>query len=93
MFIERRREPREALALPLQLADGSAAVTRDISPSGMYLEINCATLQLHRLFFEMHLAEAGMRLTAEGEVLRIDARLGGAGLALKLRQICLERTG
>jgi hypothetical protein len=35
MFIEQRVEPRETLALPLNLGDGHAAVTRDISASGM----------------------------------------------------------
>ena len=39
MFTEHRVDPREPLALPLKMGEHTA-VTRDISASGMYLEMN-----------------------------------------------------
>lgn len=90
MFIEQRVEPRESLALPLKLGDGCSAVTRDISASGMYLEISGAHPLNGLVVFEMHLADARMKLTAEGEIVRIEHRSGKTGVAVKLRAPRLE---
>ena len=93
MFIEQRVEPREPLALPLKLGDGCSAVTRDISASGMFLEI----AGLHSLnglvVFEMHLADARMKFTAQGEIVRIEHKDGNTGLAVKLHAPRLEPLG
>lgn len=85
MFIEQRLEPRELLSLPLTLGDGCSAVTRDISPSGMYLEINGLHPLRGLVVFEMHLAGARMKFTAEGEIVRIEHRGTSTGVALRLR--------
>jgi hypothetical protein len=90
MFIEQRVEPREILALPLKLEDGCSAVTRNISASGMYLEISGLHTLRGLVVFEMHLADARMKFTAEGEVVRIEHRGGNTGLAVKLRTPRLE---
>jgi hypothetical protein len=85
MFIEQRLEPREPLALPLQLGDGCSAVTRDISASGMYLQIDGLHPLRGLVVFEMHLAGARMKFTAEGEIVRIEHRGGSTGVAVRLR--------
>jgi hypothetical protein len=84
MFTEQRGEPREAVALPLRLGDGSSAVTRDISPSGMYLRIRgCPDLR-GTLFFEMDLQELHMKFTAQGRVVRLEHCEGFTGIAVRL---------
>jgi hypothetical protein len=84
MFIEQRVEPRESVALPLKLGDGNAAVTRDISASGMYLEIDGRHSLGGPLVFEMHLSDARIKFTAEGEVVRIEHTDGKTGIAVRL---------
>lgn len=90
MFTEQRVEPREPLALPLKLGDGSSAVTRDISPSGMYLEIRGDHQIGGTVFFEMDLADAKMKFTAEGQIVRLEHRDGVTGVALRLVSPKLE---
>jgi hypothetical protein len=85
MFIEQRLEPRESLALPLKLGDGCSAVTRDISASGMYLEIDGLYPLRGMVIFEMHLSGARMKFTAEGEIVRIEHKGGSTGVAVRLR--------
>jgi hypothetical protein len=91
MFEEHRTEPRESLALPVRLGDGAEAVTRDISPSGMYLEIRGEHDPGDSLlFFEMLLDEPKMKFTAEGQVVRIEHHDGRTGIAVKLLSPRLE---
>lgn len=85
MFEEHRIEPRESLALPLKLGDGIAAVTRDISASGMYFEIKGSYAMTGPVLFEMQLAELGVKFSAEGEIVRVDRGEGTTGFAVKLR--------
>jgi len=84
MFIEQRREPRESLALPLTLDDGSAAVTRDISPSGMYFEINNWHPMSGAVVFEMQLTERRLKFKAEGQIVRVEHVPGKTGIAVRL---------
>lgn len=84
MFIEQRVEPRESLELPLKLGDGQAAVTRDMSASGMYLEIGGWHDLDGWVVFEMHLAHSGIKFTAEGEVVRVEHANGKTGVAVRL---------
>jgi len=90
MFKERRVEPREVLALPLWLPDGRAAVTRDLSSSGMYLVIQGERLIGGVLFFEMRVPGARIRFSAEGLIVRVERRDGYTGVALKLISPRLE---
>lgn len=85
MFEEQRIEPREPLALPLTLENGSTAVTRDISASGMYFEIKGAYAMEGPVLFEMQLAELGVKFSAQGDIVRVDRRDGTTGFAVKLR--------
>ena len=93
MFTERRIEPREPLALPLKLGDGSSAVTRDLSASGMFLEIPGSHDLTGLVLFEMHLADAKMKFTAQGEIVRVEHKGGNTGVAVKLHAPRLEPLG
>lgn len=84
MFKEQRVEPRERLALPIKLGGGSSAVTRDISPSGLFFEMD-GIHQMHgSVDFEMHLPEARMKFTAVGEIVRVEHLGGKTGVAVRL---------
>jgi hypothetical protein len=83
-FVENRTEPREPLALPLELGQGLRGMTRDISPSGMYLEIRGDHELGGTLVFEMRVDEANIRFTSEGRVVRVEHYEGCTGIAVKL---------
>jgi hypothetical protein len=90
MFIEQRADPRERLALPLQLRDGARALTRDISAHGIFFEIE-GMHDMHGVVdFELQLAEVGMRFTAVGEIVRIEYRGSRTGVAVRLVSPRLE---
>ena len=72
------------LALPVKLADGAQALTRDISPSGMYLQLQGVHEVAGPLHFEMDLEQPRMRFTAEGHIVRIEHHEGQTGIAVKL---------
>ena len=93
MLVEKRVEPRETLALPVKLGDGSSAVTRDISASGMYLEMPGLHQISGTVIFEMDLAEAHVKFTAEGQIVRLEHHDGRTGVALKLHAHRLEPLG
>jgi hypothetical protein len=90
MFKEYRVDPREALNLPLRLGDGTAAVTRDISASGMYIEIPGEYALKGPLHFELHLLDANMKFTAHGEIVRVENGPAVTGVAVKLISPRLE---
>jgi hypothetical protein len=84
MFVEQRIEPRAAMSLRLRVGAGTDAVTRDISPSGLYFEVaGCHEFE-GLLFFEMDLEESHMKFTAEGTIVRIEHHDGVTGVAVKL---------
>jgi hypothetical protein len=91
MFKEQRTEPRERLALPLRLRDGSHAVTRDISASGLYFEMEGDHQDVGGLVdFEMELPDLHMKFTAVGRIVRVEHRPGTTGVAVKLLSPRLE---
>ena len=83
MVTERRAQPRELLVLPLRLGDGSYAVTRDISAIGMYFEGASRPLVGDVVLLEMQ--HAHVKLTAAGEVVRVEHLTGRTGVAVKFR--------
>ena len=89
MFVEQRLDSREALALPLKIGE-HAAVTRDISASGMYLEMSGRHDVRGPLLFEMDLADAHIRFSAEGEIVRIEHSEGKTGVAVRLLSARLQ---
>jgi hypothetical protein len=90
MFMEQRNAPRESLALPVRLGDGSAAVTRDISASGMYLEIRGVHQIGGTVVFQLDLADARVKFSAEGQIVRLEHHDGLTGIAVKLSVHRLE---
>jgi hypothetical protein len=90
MFKEQRTEPRERLALPLRLRDGSQAITRDISASGLYFEMDGDHNVDGLLDFEMELPDLHMKFTAVGRIVRVEHRPGITGVAVKLMSPRLE---
>lgn len=90
MFKEQRVEPRERLALPLRMGDGSHAVTRDISASGLYFEMDGEHEVTGLVDFEMELPDLHMKFTAVGRIVRVEHRHGITGVAVKLLSPRLE---
>lgn len=84
MFEEHRVEPREHLELPIKLGDGSHAMTRDISPTGLFFEMDGERAIAGLVDFEMHLREAGMKFTSVGVIVRVEHRAGKTGVAVRL---------
>ena len=89
-FEEQRIEPRERLALPLKLRDGSQAVTRDISATGLFFEIEGKHLLGGLVDFEMHVLEARVKFTSTGEIIRLEHSDGRTGVAVRLMSPRLE---
>jgi hypothetical protein len=83
MFTEQRADPREPLTISLQIGEHTA-VTRDISASGMYLEISGCHALRGAVLFEMGLTGACIRFCAEGEIVRIEHAHGKTGIAVRL---------
>lgn len=90
MFEEQRVNPRERLALPLKLADGARAVTRDISATGLYFEMAGAHLISGPVDFELQLPEVSMKFTSSGEIVRVELKDGRTGVAVRLIDPRLE---
>lgn len=89
MFIENRQDPREPVTLPMRV-EGSPALARNVSASGMYIEWFGPDPLGSVVHLEMDIVEAGMRLAAQGEIVRIDHSDGKTGLGVRLREPKLE---
>lgn len=90
MFIEHRADPREHLALLLRLRDGSHAVTRDISASGLFFEMAGEHEMSGLVDFEMQVPDLKVKFTAVGRIVRVEQRYGVTGVAVKLMSPRLE---
>ena len=89
-FEEQRIAPRERLSLPLKLRDGSQALTRDISATGLFFEMEGEHLLSGLVDFEMHLPEARVKFTSCGEIIRLEHSSGRTGVAVRLIAARLE---
>jgi hypothetical protein len=85
MLIERRTEPRQVVELAVRLADGARALTRDVSPSGLFVETDRAS-HLHELV-ELRIAlDTGwgeFAFQARAEVVRLEAGALGPGIGVR----------
>jgi hypothetical protein len=90
MFEEQRVEPRERLALPLKLGDGTPAVTRDVSATGLFFVTDGEYAMEGLVDFEMHLLEARMKFTSIGRIIRLEFSDGRTGVAVRLMNPRLE---
>jgi hypothetical protein len=86
MTRELRAHPREKLSLRVLLADGSTAVTRDLSMCGMYVEVPLGSRVDDWVSFEFAMPETGLKYVATGQVVRVEPGIDGIGIALKLHE-------
>lgn len=88
MAIERRLTPREAIQLPVVLADGTPGRTRDVSRGGLYLTVPAGTHVNDWVRLEFAVPPVGLKFTAAGEVVRVERGIAPAtdGVALRLHQ-------
>lgn len=89
-FEEQRVAPRERIALPLDLRDGTRAVTRDISATGLFFEIEGSHVIGGLVDFELHLVEARVKFMSTGEIVRLEHANGKTGVAVRLLAPRLE---
>lgn len=86
MFPERRASPREPLRLPIKLAGGASALTRDISEHGLFLYVPRGESVDGWLSFEFAVPQAGLKFEAAGEVVRIEPGIRRVGVAIRLHR-------
>lgn len=84
MHQEQRADPREPLALPITLGDGTQAVTRDIGPEGLYFLMPAGKTIDDWVALAFEMPRARLKFTAAGEVVRIDRHEHCTGVALRL---------
>ena len=90
MFDEHRREPRQHLDLPIRLGDGGAGIARNISASGMYLEIRGQRLGQESVSVEMDVPGERMTFRGQGRIVRMDHRDGLTGIAVHFEDAQLQ---
>ena len=92
MATERRLTPREAIQLPVVLADGTPGRTRDVSRGGLYLTVPAGTHVNDWVRLEFAVPPVGLKFTAAGEVVRIERGTSATtdGVALRLHQAHLS---
>lgn len=90
MFEEHRREPRQPVDLPLRLDGGTEGVARNISPSGIYIEILGREPNGTTIVVEMNVPGEGMTFRGRGKIVRMDHRDERTGIAVRLDDAKLE---
>jgi hypothetical protein len=86
MFADRRQGTREPITLRLALDQGVEALTRDIGPQGLYFHMPFGHVLDTWVRVELDLADAGLHLSALGEVMRLERTPQGIGVALRLHR-------
>ena len=90
---EQRKEERVAAALRVKLSDDMVGIARDVSPSGVYLEMAASTAPGTTLSFQIDFPTAGgiLRLSCTGEVVRVDQRDGRVGVGVRIVESKLQQ--
>lgn len=89
---ELRSEPRERVALPISASDGVGGATRDVSATGLYLEL-CSDEPLGTqidLTVELDVGGRMILLKCHGQVVRVERNANRVGLAIKMQDSRLE---
>jgi len=93
MSEQKRRHERVASAIAFSLEDGTTAITRDISPSGVYFEsdggLAVGTVLRFDLGFDS--ASGGLMLRCVARVVRVNQENGKNGVAAEIIESRLER--
>lgn len=84
MLRDRRASARQPLTLPLELACGTPALTRDISAHGLYFFVPGEVALDRWLTLEYEVPESEVRFVAAGEVLRTEPDDERTGVAVRL---------
>ena len=91
MFTEHRLDPRQSVELPVRLGDGSQGIARNISPSGMYLEIRGEPPADPLIYMEMDVPGEHLAFRSHGRIVRLEHGPGFTGIAVRLEEPQLER--
>jgi hypothetical protein len=91
MVREKRQFARVALTVRVVLADGSTAVTRDVSATGIYLLAPPRTIVGNSVSFEYDEPAIGLKYIATCETVRVERMSHGTGVALKFHECRLDR--
>ena len=83
MFKEQRVDPRERLTLPIDLADGLRALTRDISAAGLFFVVQGHHVLHGPVEFELRVPEFSMRFSSSGEIVRVEHGADSTGVAVR----------
>ena len=83
MFDEHRREPRLPIDLPIKLGDGMEGMGRNISPSGMYIELRGSRPQEGTILVEMDVPGEQMKFRGQGKIVRMDHLEEFTGIAVR----------
>jgi hypothetical protein len=86
MTEERRIEPRVEVRLPLRLANGGVAITRDVSPKGLFFEVEGECLLDREIDLSVGLNLHGRPVWRENHyrVVRVENLPGRTGVAVQL---------
>lgn len=84
MTNERRACGRESLELPISLPGGQLALTRDVSPQGMYFLVAAGTQLDHWVSLSYALPYAHLKFVAAAEVVRVEPGAQFTGIAVRL---------
>jgi hypothetical protein len=93
MSEQRRRHQRVPSAIPFTLDDGSEAVSRDLSPSGVYFETEgkLAVGSVVRLALEVDNPSGDLLFQCVARVVRIRTENGKTGVGAEIVESHLER--
>lgn len=84
--ISRERSPRVKVSFPMTVADGGTGVTKDISATGIYFEVDSKQEEGNVISFWVELDTPGgkLKLVCEGEIVRVEEEGGKTRVATKI---------
>jgi hypothetical protein len=93
MSAQKRRHQRVPSAIPFTLDDGSGAITRDLSPSGVYFETDgkLAVGSVVRFALEFDNPSGDLLFQCVAQVVRLQDANGKLGVGAKIVESHLER--
>lgn len=96
MAQEPRRHNRVAAQVPVELEDGSKALTRDISPAGIYFVGSEKFAEGQPIEFTLEFENPAdpsgkLLLSCNGKVVRVEEAGGRCGVAVAITESRLER--
>jgi len=92
MNFDRRSEARERVTLPVSLPGGEAALTRDVSASGLSFEFGGRLEAGSTIALSVALSDVNppLRLQAQGLVVRVERRGRRSGVGVRILSSMLE---